>query len=317
MNSAIGKAWLYVVQFAIVCALFAAQATVAEAAPKAQDIAKGRELKDKGDEALTAFQFEEALKNYDEAWALTENTALLYNRARAYEGLTRYPQALQQILEFQEKAPAELKRKVPKLDDFVARLKSLVSRLTLVVNVSGARVTINRLEIGVTPFSEPLSLNAGPAHVEIQADGYESFARDVTLPGGGELSLDIALKKKIVKGLLTVTSGVTGATVFVDGQRVGVVPAQAELAAGKHSIRVVKEGYDDALTSAVLRAGDQRKIDIQLEKQSSILGKWWFWTAAGVVVAGGVAVTIAAMTEAPADTGTIAPGTVSAPLMAF
>jgi hypothetical protein len=36
-----------------------------------------------------------------------------------------------------------------------------------------------------------------------------------------------------------------------------------------------------------------------------------------VVVAGGVALTIAATSEAPADSGSIPPGTVSAPLIAF
>ncbi|HTM45282.1 MAG TPA: PEGA domain-containing protein [Polyangiaceae bacterium] len=289
----------------------------AQAAPSTQDLVKGRELKQQGDEALTTFRFDDALQLYEQAWELTQNPALYYNRARAYEGLTRYPQALEQLLLFQDQAPADLKRKVPQLDEFVARLRSKVSQLTLTVNITGAQVLINHTEAGTTPFSAPLKLNAGTVLLEITAQGYEPFKREVELPGGGELAIDAQLKHQVQLGLLTVTSPVTGAMVYVDGKRVGMVPAQTQLQPGQHSVRVMKEGYDEALTNTVLAEGDQKKLQIQLDQHSSILGKWWFWTAAGVVVAGGVAVTIAATTERSADSGSIAPGTVSAPLISY
>src|SRR5205085_1406156 len=47
-----------------------------------------------------------------------------------------------------------------------------------------------------------------------------------------------------------------------------------------------------------------------LEGETGILGKWWFWTGVGVVVAGGVAVVIAVSTEKSPDKGTVQPGVV-------
>ncbi len=60
-------------------------------------------------------------------------------------------------------------------------------------------------------------------------------------------------------------------------------------------------------------AGDRKELEIPLAAEGSVLGKWWFWTGVGVVLAaGGVALGIALTTEKDPDAGTIPPGTVKA-----
>lgn len=44
-------------------------------------------------------------------------------------------------------------------------------------------------------------------------------------------------------GVVAVTAGVDGATVLVDGRRIGTVPQQVDLGAGSHDVRVEKEGF--------------------------------------------------------------------------
>jgi hypothetical protein len=45
-----------------------------------------------------------------------------------------------------------------------------------------------------------------------------------------------------------------------------------------------------------------------------LTARWWFWGGIGAVVAGGVVLSVALLTERSADKGTIAPQQLSAPL---
>jgi hypothetical protein len=45
-------------------------------------------------------------------------------------------------------------------------------------------------------------------------------------------------------GTVAITTGTEGATVFVDGTRLGPAPRRAELSAGSHRVRVEKEGFE-------------------------------------------------------------------------
>ena len=51
----------------------------------------------------------DALRAYNEAYALEPQPALLYNRGRAHMALEQFPEALQQLLQFREQAPPELR----------------------------------------------------------------------------------------------------------------------------------------------------------------------------------------------------------------
>jgi hypothetical protein len=51
-----------------------------------------------------------------------------------------------------------------------------------------------------------------------------------------------------------------------------------------------------------------------LERSIPITSRWWFWTGAVALVAGGAALTVALLTERPASSGSIMPGQIAAPL---
>jgi hypothetical protein len=106
---------------------------------------------------------------------------------------------------------------------------------------------------------------------------------------------------------------------------------------GKHSVRAAAEGHEPQTREFELVAGEERTLDVTLvarvieaappiptvvvspisrttsqavsaprdpnpPQSSTVLDRWWFWTAVGVVVAGGVAVTVA-LTAKPAEPG--------------
>src|SRR5450631_1189811 len=95
--------------FALLHAVF----VLALACPAAADGAS--ELKRSGDAAMHAAHYEDALEAYDAAYAVEPDPAILYNRARALQGLGNYPEALASIESFEKLAPAALKQRVPKL----------------------------------------------------------------------------------------------------------------------------------------------------------------------------------------------------------
>jgi len=285
----------------------AAEATPSEAA----------KLKASGDDAMQRLDYAAALADYQKSYELEPNPALLYNEGRALQALGRYPEALDQLEAFQRDAPPDLKARVPKLDQLVREMEGKVAKLIVQSNVPGARVLVRGRTVGTTPVGRPLRLNAGRASIEVVADGYHPFKKSTVLPGGGTLEIDAKLFSKATSGVLEISSPVAGASVFVDGKRLGVVPVQTAIPSGKHRGVVRHEGYDEAETFAVVQAGGSSRLDVPLDAPPAITSRWWFWTGVGVVVVGGVALTAALLTERSADEGDIPPGKVSGPLISF
>lgn len=278
---------------------------------------EAEELKTAGDDAMQRLDYAAALTAYERSYALEPNPALLYNRGRALQALGRYPEALDQLEAFRRDASPELKARVPKLDELIKEVGAKVATLSVQSNVSGARVLVRGRQVGTTPISQPLRLNAGKATIEVLSDGYHPFKKSVVLSSGTTLALEAKLYSKNTTGVLEVSSPVPGAIVFMDGKRVGTVPVQAALPAGEHRVVVRHEGYEEAETSAVIQAGRSSRLDVPLDRPPGITSRWWFWTGVGVVVVGGVALTAALLTERSPDEGDIAPGKVSGPLLSF
>jgi hypothetical protein len=283
----------------------------ASASPSASPAGDGAELRRKGNEAMAAFKPGEALEDYQQAYELTHDPALLYNMARALEALEEYPEALTHYQDFVRLASPELRARVPKLDELMASVRTHVTRLSVTCNVPGARVLIREKTVGQTlargqPLDLPLS--SGKAVIEVDADGYVPFQRMIDLPGGGTIGVDVELVPRALAGVLSVGSEPGGGLVFVDGRELGSAPVETRVGAGNHTVAVRLQGYSEVSTSVVVSVGERRVVMIRLGQGSSITSKWWFWTGIGVAVAGGVIATYAALTERSPDKGTISPG---------
>jgi hypothetical protein len=301
----------------VVAASVALSIGVAHADPKNptdEERTRAGEIKKRGDDAMVSLRYADALAAYEEASALVDDPAFVYNRGRAQQMLGNYPEALALFEAFRSNAPDELKARVSGLDSLLADVRARVSTLTITSNVAGARVLVRERSRGVTPLSAPLRLNAGRASVEVSAEGYHPYRTQVDLKGGAARSLDVKLQSKDTTGLLIVTSTTAGARVALNGRPAGTVPIEVVLPAGTHRIAVRKDGFEDAETSAVLGAGDRKQVSVPLSSERSIASRWWFWTGIAAVVVGGAVVTAAFLIEEPAPKGTIEPGQVAAPI---
>jgi hypothetical protein len=285
------------------------------AAPRVARADGADDAKQKGDEAMVALHYQEALEWYQRAFEVSKNTALLYNMGRAYEGLADFPHALDALEEFDTKAPPELKARVPKLQELLQDLRGRIATVVVSSPVEGAEIRLGERVVGATKAGQVvLRVNAGKQHLVVQREGYIPFERDLTLVGGKLETIDATLAQRATSGVLRVTSPVVGAAVRLDGHPFGTVPAEAPLAAGSHVVTLERDGYEPARANVVLVAGERKDVEIPMAKRASILATWWFWTAVGVVAAGGVATVIALTSSRSPDTGTIAPGQVKAEL---
>lgn len=284
----------------------------AKPAPMADDPATV--LKKAGDQAMLELRYEDALEAYGKSYGLQANPALHYNRGRALEALGRYSDALEAYEAFDSQASPELKAKVPGLADHVRDVRKRVATLTVKVNLPGARVLLRNVALGSSPFPAPVRVTAGKATLEVSLDGYLPFKKEVDLPGGDSLTVDVVLVTKDTGGTLVVNS-LPAAAVALDGVAAGTTPLEAPVVAGSHTITLSAKGYVTRTTTVVVAEGERKKLDLGLDKESSVLSKWWFWTSVGVVVVGAAVLTYGLTTERDAGKGDIDPGRVSAPLM--
>jgi hypothetical protein len=287
--------------FGLACILFATAASAQDA----------NALKQTGDQAMDAKRYAEALDAYERANALSPNPVFDYNRGRALEFLGRYPEAIAAYERFQSQASPQLKARVAKLDDLLRQLRAKVSTVNVHANVPG-RLLIGGKDMGNAPATN-VRVTAGKTTIEVMADGYFPFRRDIDLAGGRTTDIEANLAARDVSGYLVVRSSVAESTVLVDGRGIGLVPTETVLPAGTHPVRVEHDGFNPAESQVVLHAGERREIVLDpIVRHRAITSRWWFWTGIVAVVVAGAAVTtiVALTTERAAQSGNFSPGQV-------
>jgi hypothetical protein len=304
--------WKTTISSFVLVVTIAARANAGDPPPPRSDDAAAE--KQRGDQAMDALRFDEALEAYTHSYELGRDPAVLYNRGRLYQARSDYPKALQDLETFERDAPPALRAKVPKLAELIADVRSHVATLTLKCNVAGARVLIRGKDVGTTPL-DALRINAGPAKIEISSPDHAPYVSETSLLGGSSTTLDVALVAKEAMGTLVVSAD-GPATIVVDGEQVGVAPVEVLRMPGTHKVVIKRAATDDVETSAVLVAGARREVHFDAPPKKPLTSQWWFWAGTGAIVVG-AAVTIffVSRTEkSPADGDGFSPSRVSGPL---
>lgn len=292
-------------------------ATVAASASPSSSSKSAAQLKAEGDAAFDAFLYGDALALYGQAYELSHDPALLFNRGRALQALGRYPEALTMLTRFQAEAPKELLARAPGLTKLIADVRARVAVLQVVCNVGGAQVIVDDRVLGETGALSNVPLDAGTVILKVQREGYFPVRREVKLLGGTTTTVDVQLLPRATSGILAVTVDPPAARVSVDGKLEGNAPIELILPAGTHDLEVSSPGYQTLNTKAVITADARADRHLTLQSTPSITSRWWFWTGLGVVVVGGVVLTIALTTDRSPPNGTFSPPRVSAPLVRF
>jgi PEGA domain len=168
----------------------------------------------------------------------------------------------------------------------------------------GAEIYVDSKPVGSVPLDRPLVLSAGQHTLKVTKRGYADFLDVVTVHAHKRQVVDVDLLP--VVGVLRLYATVPGARVFVDGKFVGEVdgPVEAELPAGRRSIRVEKGGFQDWLGSVDSVPGKVVEVRAQMSElpvgstpfrpapdaPAKWYDHWYVWTGGALAVA---AITIA------------------------
>lgn len=272
-------------------------------------------LKKEADALMDQDKYADALALYQKAFELSADPALLYNQGRALEAMGEYPEALDKLEHFEREAPPALQKKVSGLKEHLADLRNRITTIVVTTNVAGARLLVREKAAGTLEKETKVRARSGPATLEVTAEGYESFKTSMELPGGTTVTINARLtaKKKLPDDALVVVRTKPQADISLDGKALGRAPLEQRLAPGSYVLTANADGYEEERVPMTLMLGDRRELDLELKKGGSIVGKWWFWTAIGAVVAGGAATFILLTTERSPENGSFSPGSVPGP----
>ena len=181
----------------------------------------------------------------------------------------------------------------------------------------GAMVEIDGRMVGTIPLNDELAVEPGQHTIRVHLRGWTEHSDSFVVKPGEAVELEIDLLP--IAGIVRISTNETGATVKLNDRVTGVTPFDQDIPVGEVTVMISHPGFQDHVQSLDVQAGQSYDLNIQLvaiapitppagENDGSIVRSWWFWTAIGVVVSGGVAAALVATAPADRQAGVI-PGT--------
>lgn len=169
--------------------------------------------------------------------------------------------------------------------------------ITVSSMTKGAKIFIDDKEVGEVPLDKTLEVEPNKRHtVRVQKRGFSPFVETV-LPSGGQL-IEIEADLVAVSAALRIASlnEALKLQILVDGRVAGFTPFDGDVNPGSHSIEARATGYLAETQMIDAKPGQDLQLEFGLKvvpaplvkEDKSLLSRWWFWTAVGVVVVGGV-----------------------------
>lgn len=166
----------------------------AEGRPSPADRDEAGERYDRGVELFKEGDFRAALIEFQRAYELAPNWAVLYNIGQVYYQLKDYANALVTLEQYLEEGGGRIKAKRRKsVQADIAKLRPRVALLDVVVDVDGAEVLIDDVVVGVAPLDGPQTVSAGRRKVTVIQEGREPVTKYVDVAGSEDATVRISV----------------------------------------------------------------------------------------------------------------------------
>jgi tetratricopeptide (TPR) repeat protein len=133
-------------------------------------------------------RFEDAAREFEEAYRLSGKAPLLYNVGKSYDGSNDFARALDAYQRFLAAAPPDNPDR-----DFgnkrVEMLKTIVGKIGIDGAVAGSAVTLDGKEAGTTPLAAPFVVNPGRHQLTLAHEGYATWKTAVDVGVGGQTAV--------------------------------------------------------------------------------------------------------------------------------
>jgi hypothetical protein len=222
------------------------------------------------DRAVDAFEgqdYARARELFEQAYEIRPNARVLRGLGISALHLERFTVAKRELTEAlrESKQPLTANQR-DGVTELLSWMKLNLGTLQLHLQPAKARVSLDDQPVAGTE----LVLKPGAHSVVVSAEGFGSEEREVEIAAGQEKSLDVVLSQSAVK------------------------PARATAVSAADAASTIPIAEPEESTPPIERLHEPTRD----RESSTVFGSWWFWTAVGVVVAGGVATTVA-LTSTP------------------
>lgn len=307
-------------------AVCAQGATTAEGETKSAEVGvveQARELYLEGLKHVREAHWGDALAAFERSKALRPHAMTTYNIGACERALGHYTRAYEQLSRaLAEDTTPELPPSiVTDAQAFLDEIRRLLVHVVLVVEPAGTSLTFDGRPLrpgssegprpsfvagvlppgrgAVVPKGE-LEVLADPgAHViTLSRQGYGDVVLNRTYRPGQSVTQRLVLAE--LPATIRVSSNERLAAVSVNGKDVGLAPVDVLRPAGIYRVEVTKPGFVHYGADVRVMAGEETALRSTLVKEKpSVLGKWWFWTAAAAVAGGVATVTFLATRNEP------------------
>jgi hypothetical protein len=144
-------------------------------------------------------------------------------------------------------------------------IESFTVKLTVAVSEAGADVLVDDEGAGTSPLPAPLVVDIGTRKIVVRKAGFKESVQTVPVGGSAEARVDVTLLPEVHEGRLSVTT-LAGASVLIDGQRVGLGHFEGKIKSGGHTLRVEAEGMHPYQSEVMIADDENRSVDVPLEK---------------------------------------------------
>ncbi len=234
--------------------------------PSGPDPEKLQEAKDlfrKGNELRSAGDYQGALDMYLASRRALPSIPNTLNAALTLDHLGRYDEALEMYEDLLTRFPHLADKDRRAVANAMQHLRAKLASLNVSSNVNGV-LLIDGRQRGKLPLTSPVPVLPGRHVVRVLKDGYDSFEQNIDIKVRQKKLIDARLKRLLHVGKLRVDDPkLAGATLFIDGGKVGTLPWEGTLSPGMHRYRVRKGDVGTAPRKAVVVEGQTVLVDVK------------------------------------------------------
>lgn len=214
------------------------------AQPSPEAVAEARQRFQRGVDLYEERNYTAAMVEFQRAYEITRNPAVLYNISATHELSGNMVEALDAMLEYERLAPRELvASRRAEIDAALARIRRSIATIVVRVPAEGLSLMVDGLQRSVSEARTGLRVSAGRHRVTLSAPHYQTREEQFDISGGNSVTITEGLTPE--RAFFSVECNIPGAEILVDGSVVGTTPTTSPLPLpeGTHHVTVRRLGY--------------------------------------------------------------------------